>query len=116
MALFTKKTKETTHSKASAQGVDFVSRPVIIRPHTTEKSLRNGSRRQYTFVIDPRISKQEAARQIEKMYNVHIIGTTVTVIVSAKPRFRGVVGGKQRVKKITVTLAPGEHIDITGTS
>jgi hypothetical protein len=32
-----------------------------------------------------------------------------TVIVSAKPRFRGVVGGKQRVKKITVTLAPGEH-------
>lgn len=117
MALFTKKTKEEkSQSSAGTQVQGFVSHPVLISPHTTEKTLRNAAHRQYTFVMATRASKREAIKEIEKLYNVHVVASTTTTITSPKAGFRGIAGKASRMKKITVTLAPGEHIDITGSS
>lgn len=115
MALFTKKIKEEK-SPTGVQARGVILRSVLLRPHTTEKSLRNAIHRQYTFVMRAHVSKQEAAKEIEALYGVHVIDSTVTVRMGTKPHFRGVLGSSTRTKKITVTLAPGEHIDITGTS
>jgi large subunit ribosomal protein L23 len=116
MALFTKKQSSKEAKNTTPTSVPAFARQVVVRPHMTEKSLRLAHDRQYVFVIDSHASKKEAIKQIEKTYSVKVIKSTVSVKTENRPHFRGVAGSEQKIKKITVTLAPGQHIDITGSA
>lgn len=118
MALFNKKDgakKEIVHTTSSvSSSVAPVIRSVVRGAHVTEKSLRISSDHQYVFDMDPKVSKQEAAKEIEKMYKVQVIRSQVVNKTTRKARFRGAMGGKVITKKIIVTLAKGQQIDMTG--
>lgn len=120
MALFNKKDhvkKEATTkavSTTSASSISPAVRSVVRGAHVTEKSLRISSDHQYVFDVDPKVSKQEAAKEIEKMYKVNVVRSQVVNKTTHKARFRGAMGGKVITKKIIVTLAKGQQIDMTG--
>ena len=116
MALFNKKNeiKKETNSSAKEVSVAPIVRSVVRGAHVTEKSLRISSDHQYVFDVDPKVSKQEAAKEIEKMYKVNVVRSQVSNKTTHKARFRGAMGGKVITKKIIVTLAKGQQIDMTG--
>lgn len=117
MALFTKKeeSKKGAHQDASSiASVSPAVHSVVRGAHVTEKALRISSDHQYVFDIDARTSKQEAAKEIEKMYKVNVVRSQVVNKTTRKPGFRGAAGGKVISKKIIVTLAKGQQIDMTG--
>ncbi len=119
MALFNKKDEVKKDSSKTAKHASVSSTTPIVRSvvkgaHVTEKSLRISSQHQYVFDVDPKISKQEAAKEIEKMYNVQVVRSQAVNKTTHKARFRGAMGGKVITKKVIVTLAKGQHIDMTG--
>lgn len=85
----------------------------VQRPIITEKSLGLASHGWYTFAVDKHVRKEVAAREIEKMYRVHV--TTVrTVAMHGKVRRTGkkmVATRHADWKKVLVLLKSGEHID-----
>jgi large subunit ribosomal protein L23 len=121
MALFTKKTdtkKADTETKKvpavqkTIHTKQFVS--VLLRPRVTEKSFRIAKQNQYVFDVNKNISKQEAAKQIAKQYGVTVIRSQAVRGEEIKPHYRGKLAGKTQNKKVIVTIAKGQHIDMTG--
>lgn len=80
----------------------------------TEKSLRLASSGMYTFAVDMHANKKEIAREIEKLYNVHVV-LVRTASMHGKTRR---IGKKLKTvkksdwKKAIVKLKDGETIDI----
>ncbi len=110
MALFTKK---KTTSEAAAQTPLHQHQATLIRqPHITEKSLRLTQHDQYVFVVDSRATKQEVKKQIHALYNVDVIGARSLTKEGTKT-WRGVASGKERFKKMIITVKKGQKIDMT---
>ncbi len=85
---------------------------LIKRPIISEKSTAAATIGKYTFLVDPKATAPEIKKVVEKVYNVHVIKTNV---VNARPkpkRFGQHMTLRPGFKKITVTLAKGEKLDI----
>lgn len=94
------------------------ARDVIISPRITEKAMSNALRNEYTFVVHPGATKTQIRHAIEEIFSVNVLKIT-TVNVRGKQRNfarRGVrTSGKQSdFKKATVTLKPGQKIELGG--
>ena len=94
------------------------ARDVIVSPRITEKSMNNALVQQYTFVVHPHATKTQIRHAIEEIFKVNVTKVN-TVNVSGKSRNfarRGVkTSGKQSdFKKATVTLKPGQKIELGG--
>ena len=94
------------------------ARDVIISPRITEKAMSNALRNEYTFVVHPEATKTQIRHAIEEIFSVNVLKIT-TVNVRGKARNfarRGVrTSGKQSdFKKATVTLKPGQKIELGG--
>jgi large subunit ribosomal protein L23 len=94
------------------------ARDVIVSPRITEKSMANAIGQQYTFVVHPHATKTQIRHAIEEIFKVNVTKVN-TVNVSGKSRNfarRGVkTSGKQSdFKKATVTLKPGQKIELGG--
>lgn len=94
------------------------ARDVIVSPRITEKSMANALGQQYTFVVHPDATKTQIRHAIEEIFKVNVTKVN-TVNVSGKSRNfarRGVkTSGKQSdFKKATVTLKPGQKIELGG--
>jgi len=85
---------------------------VIRRPLVTEKGTDMMSEGKYVFEVDPRANKTQIKQAVEKLFNVKVRKVN-TSRVPGKVRRRGRdVGRTPEWKKATVTLAPGQHIEI----
>jgi large subunit ribosomal protein L23 len=94
------------------------ARDVIVSPRITEKSMANAIGQQYTFVVHPDATKTQIRHAIEEIFKVNVTKVN-TVNMSGKTRNfarRGVkTSGKQSdFKKATVTLKPGQKIELGG--
>ena len=94
------------------------ARDVIVSPRITEKSMANAMSSQYTFVVHPSATKMQIRHAIEEIFSVNVLKIN-TVNVRGKSRSfarRGVKShGKQSdFKKATVTLKPGQKIELGG--
>ena len=94
------------------------ARDVIVSPRITEKSMANAIGQQYTFVVHPDATKTQIRHAIEEIFKVNVTKVN-TVNVAGKSRNfarRGVrTSGKQSdFKKATVTLKPGQKIELGG--
>lgn len=123
MAIFKKKTKQEPEKKdiKSVPASEHITHPyqgasrrALRQPLITEKTFMLSQQGQYVFLTDPRISKLEAKKEIEKMYNVSVV--SIRTLQEKKPsgKFRGIEGTMKKQKKVIVNLKKGQTIDITG--
>ena len=84
---------------------------IILRPLVTEKGmLARENHNQFLFKVDPRATKPEIARAVEKAFSVTVLEVR-TMNVQGKKRRRGrLVGRKPDWKKAVVRLAAGQDI------
>ena len=90
---------------------------IIKKPLVTEKmtGLTERGIKQFGFVVDKRANKKQIKAEIEKVYEVNIIGIR-TMIYAGKARSRTTRSGQLKgrspsYKKAIVTLAEGQEID-----
>jgi large subunit ribosomal protein L23 len=88
------------------------ARQVIIEPVVSEKSYALMTDGKYTFRVDDRAHKTQIARAVEEVFDVRVAAVR-TSKVRAKPKRRGVHGGRTRSwKKAVVQLAAGDRIEL----
>jgi large subunit ribosomal protein L23 len=94
------------------------ARDIIVAPRITEKSMAEALNNQYTFTVHPHATKTQIRHAIEDIFKVNVVKVN-TVNVRGKSRSfarKGVkTHGKQSdFKKATVTLKPGQKIELGG--
>ncbi|MCL2923362.1 MAG: 50S ribosomal protein L23 [Trichodesmium sp. MAG_R04] len=85
--------------------VDIIKNPVI-----TEKATRLMELNQYTFDVDPRVTKPMIKKVIEQVFDVKIIGINTLNLPRKKRRVGKYIGFKPRYKRAIITLEDGEPI------
>lgn len=87
-------------------------RGVIRRPVLTEKSMRGAEHRKYTFVVDREANKLTIRDAVQRLFNVTVVKVN-TVTIPGRMKRRGARTYRASgYKKATVTLAPGQKIDL----
>ncbi len=86
---------------------------VIKRPIDTEKTRYQAEDGKYTFEVDRRASKHQIKGAVEEVFDVEVLSVNTINMPAKRGRYgRRIVTRKPAWKKVIVTLAPGEHIDI----
>lgn len=90
---------------------------IKIKPIVTEKATQLTERRgQYTFAVSPEANKYQIKDLIERLYDVNVKGINTAVCRSKnKSRYTKsgyVRGATPRYKKVYITVAEGQTIDI----
>jgi len=87
---------------------------IIRKPIITERSFADAQSGIFTFLVDPKAIKIEIKKAIEELFKVHVKSIS-TSMMKGKKR----LVGKRRLpvyetdlKKVRVTLAKGEKIDL----
>ena len=103
MAL-TGKSKEQT---ATSEDYHLLRRPVI-----TEKSSIVGIGNTVVFRVDPRASKPEIQRAVERVFKVEVDKVRTLNFIGKLKRTARQVGRQAKYKKAYVTLKAGHTIDL----
>jgi large subunit ribosomal protein L23 len=119
MGLFTKKTApaETSASavkKSYAAPVDRNLAAVIIGPHITEKAVRLGEGRVYTFKVRRDATKRTVAEAVTAIYNVtpHQVRIVNRAPAKRPKGYQGKAVAVPGLKKAYVYLKAGETINL----
>ena len=86
---------------------------IIIAPVITEKSgniAQDGNK--FVFKVDPRANKTEIKLAIEKIFKVKVKEIRTINVKPKKKRVGRYPGLTNRTKKVSVTLAEGQTIDL----
>ncbi|MEM1400087.1 MAG: 50S ribosomal protein L23 [Pseudomonadota bacterium] len=86
---------------------------VVRAPIVTEKSTLITENNQITFEVAKDATKPEIKAAIEKLFDVKVLKVNTLVTKGKTKRFRGVIGRRSDQKKAIVTLAEGQHIDVS---
>jgi len=86
---------------------------VLLKPLLSEKSNRGReNENKYTFLVEPKSSKTDVKKAVEKVFSVSVVGVT-TLITRGKVKRRGNnVAKLANTKKAVVTLKEGEKISL----
>ena len=85
---------------------------VIRRPVVTEKSEAEAARNRVVFEVDPRATKHQIRRAVEKAFNVKVVSVHTLRLAGKRRRvMRGYAIKRGSLKKAVVTLAEGHRID-----
>lgn len=86
----------------------------IISPVITEKSMKNAEVSKFTFRVLKSANKTEIKKEVEKQFNVHVVGISTSIL-----KGKSVRAGSRRAekklessKKAVVTLRSGEKIGL----
>jgi len=101
-------------ASASSRMLHSTSHLTLRKPHVTEKTLQMAEQNTYVFIAPQNISKLEAAKQIEKLYNVKCMRVRSAAGTQKSRLWRGRSGKTNTYKKIHVTLKKGQKIELTG--
>ncbi|OGM13876.1 50S ribosomal protein L23 [Candidatus Woesebacteria bacterium RIFCSPLOWO2_01_FULL_39_23] len=86
---------------------------MIIQPVLTEKSLEAAKKGDYTFYVEPGLTKYQARELVERVFSVHVTNIRTMIF---KREVKRIYTGRKRVihpkKKIIVTLRAKERIDL----
>jgi large subunit ribosomal protein L23 len=89
------------------RGVDFKILPLI-----NEKTLRLAKENKYTFLVEPKVNKEQIKNAVEKIFNVKVVKVRT---INYQKRQRGLTKIKStrpKFKKAIVQLQPGQTISI----
>jgi len=87
--------------------IDYVKYPLV-----TDKGTRLLENNQYTFIVDPRVSKPVIKKAIESFFDVKVIKVNSCNLPRKKRRIGRYEGFKPKYKKVIVTLAAEDSIEI----
>jgi len=105
--------EKVPNSVADLRGITY--RDILIRPLITEKTMGQAGANRFTFEVHPTATKPMIKHAVEKLFDVKVLRIT-TGKNPGKLRRRGRhVGYSATRKKATVTLRPGDQIEIGGT-
>ncbi len=90
--------------------IDLVKRPVL-----TEKSVRLIENNQYTFDVDPKLTKPQIKKFIESVFNVNVLGVNTHRPPRRKRRLGIFAGYKKQYKRVIVTIKAGQTIQLIPT-
>lgn len=104
--------KQTVVSKAAPTDRDLAS--VIIKPRLTEKSVAQGERNVYTFIVRRDATKYDVADAIKALFNVTPVkvNTVNKAPRQVMSRSKGRTITEKGMKKAYVYLKAGDRIDI----
>jgi large subunit ribosomal protein L23 len=86
--------------------INFVKQPV-----NTQKSFYSMSKnKQYTFDVDPRLTKSQIKRLFEKLFAVNIVQIQTHIPPRKKVTVGNVLGSSQKAKRVIFTLQEGQTI------
>lgn len=85
---------------------------ILKAPVITEKSEIAKANGKYTFKVDPRANKIEIKNAIEKIFNVKVTSIRSLNVKPKKRRVGRYTGLTNRSKKVIVTLAEGQTIEL----
>lgn len=94
--------KRTLDSK-----IDAIKYPLV-----TDKTTRLLTNNQYTFIVDPKISKDKIKEAIEFLFDVKVCKVNTCHLAKKKRRVGQFVGTKPHYKKAIVKLAEGYSISL----
>lgn len=84
-----------------------------LKPVFTEKSMAEAKKGNYTFLVNPSMTKQAIKTAINSAFGVHVKRVrTVNKPQVTKRNMYGKIVNSKAVKKAVVTLAEKEKIDI----
>nr|YP_011007416.1 50S ribosomal protein L23 [Sporochnus bolleanus]WAM64845.1 50S ribosomal protein L23 [Sporochnus bolleanus] len=84
---------------------------LIKYPITTNKTNILLENNQYTFLIDPKLTKSNIKQAIEFLFNVKVIKVNSCNLPKKKRRVGKFIGVRPRYKKVMVKLAKENTID-----
>ena len=87
--------------------IDFIKYPLV-----TDKGTRLLENNQYTFIVDPRVKKPVVKKAIESFFDVTVIKVNSCNLPRKKRRIGRFEGYKSKYKKVIVTLADEDSIEI----
>jgi large subunit ribosomal protein L23 len=90
--------------------IDFVKRPVL-----TEKSVRLIENNQYTFDVDPKLTKPQIKKLIESEFQVNVTGINTHRPPRKKRRMGLYAGFKTQNKRVIITIKSGQTIQLIPT-
>ena len=85
---------------------------VIVRPHISEKSVRQNDQDKYAFEIYSGVTAPQVKRAIERTYGVNVENVHISKVPSKPTRYRRNLGSKSRYDKAVVTLKEGQNIEV----
>nr|YP_009238254.1 ribosomal protein L23 [Chlorotetraedron incus]AMO01132.1 ribosomal protein L23 [Chlorotetraedron incus] len=92
--------------------VNFIKQPV-----RTEKSYSAMFRhKQYTFDVDPRLTKSQMKKLFENLFGVNIVGINTHIPPRKKVRVGTIQGYRPRLKRVIFTLKEGQSIKFDSNS
>lgn len=86
---------------------------VIVSPVITEKATLVSEANQIIFNVAPRATKTEIKAAVEQLFKVKVEAVNTLVRKGKLKTFRGRRALQSDTKKAIVTLAEGQHIDIS---
>jgi len=86
---------------------------LVRSPVVTEKSTLITENNQITFRVAKDATKPEIKAAVEKLFDVTVLKVNTLITKGKVKRFRGIKGRRNDEKKAIVTLAEGQHIDVS---
>jgi large subunit ribosomal protein L23 len=87
--------------------IDLIKYPII-----SDKASKLLESNQYTFAVDPKLSKDNIKNAIEYLFNVKVISVNTHRPPTKHRRIGKFVGTKTNYKKAILRLAPGDSINL----
>ena len=85
---------------------------VILRPLITEKAQIQTTMSKYVFEVDKRANKMQIKEAVEVAFNVSVRSVNTAMMKGKSKRYGRREATLPSWKKATVTLAPGEKIEL----
>lgn len=87
--------------------IDLIKYPLV-----TDKTTRLLNNNQYTFIVDPKISKDDIKNTIEFLFEVKVSKVNTCHLAKKKRRVGQFIGTKSHYKKAIVKLTEGYSISL----
>lgn len=89
--------------------IDLVKHPVI-----TAKSCQLFEQHQYTFDVDPRLTKPQIKKIFENLFQINVIAVNTHLPPIQKKRLGRQQGYKARYKRVILTIKSDQKIQLFG--
>nr|YP_010733696.1 ribosomal protein L23 [Gayralia brasiliensis]YP_010733770.1 ribosomal protein L23 [Monostroma nitidum]WEG92967.1 ribosomal protein L23 [Gayralia brasiliensis]WEG93041.1 ribosomal protein L23 [Monostroma nitidum] len=87
--------------------IDLLKYPIL-----TKKSIRRIEQNQYTFDVDPRLTKTQIKKLFETLFNVKVLAVNTHLLPTKKKRLGLNQGYKTRYKRIIITIKANQKIPL----
>ena len=89
-------------------------RDILISPVISEKSYKLLDENKYTFVVRPDANKTQIKIAVAEVFKVKVTGVNIINRRGKTVRTRSGLGKRADTKRVIVTVAAGDRIDIFG--